>query len=588
MRMDAGPKNGEPRATVASHGQPPDSIEVDMQDLAGDSAPVAGAQRCYSPELRDSGRVPFANAVRAFYSNNGTAFTYWLERVLARDAEDAYTHVACQWRFVWSRAVLLHYKIVREFFGIDAIPPEMVGEVEEALVAVDRLVSYDQLAPLRQTTIDSRFVMPVDALESIEFQINSLRNNSYPGCEEQTRQEMVAPLFNGRADTRLNWSVGRLLCDPGTEKSVEMPLGDVAGLLATLSKVDEEAAPALADLFRSLALNCAAKADPSAVDYATVISGFKIVGLAVPEPTPQMRAPQGWRVSVDGALFPDVPGAAPGATPGPVAVESAEDRERQIRRGVERSLNGLVGLERFAALLGADISDFLSGPRQSCGRVIWGNSGVGKTEVAQRLAGLREGFPGLRTGSGTVEYVSGVDGKLEIKEIVDRLAPFTILFIDEADKCLDPKAGMVNQAEATQLCHAVVTHFQRKPVFWAFLGVFSNARAGGRLTDEIVRSTFGDELAHRLDYADWEMPTWSLENLLKAVNGSAPRRRLLYDDDAVLTLAEYCIRTNGGVRAFDNLETALLRRFRMGGQAPTVINIKLVRELLEQRGVSSV
>jgi hypothetical protein len=108
------------------------------------------------------------------------------------------------------------------------------------------------------------------------------------------------------------------------------------------------------------------------------------------------------------------------------------------------------------------------------------------------------------------------------------------------------------------------------------------------LTDEIMRGTFGDELAHRLDYADWEMPTWSLENLLKAVNGSAPRRRLQYDDDAALTLAEYCIRTNGGVRAFDNLETALLRRFRMGGQAPTVINIKLVRELLEQRGVSSV
>ena len=334
-----------------------DAIEVDMRDLAGDCAPVASAQRCYSPELRDTGRVPFANAVRAFYSNNGTAFTYWLERVLARGTEDAYTHVACQWRFVWSRAVLLHYKMAREFFGIDAIPTEMVGEVEEALAAVERLVAYDRLAPLRQMVVDNRFSMPRDPLDDVAWQIQAFRTNQYDGCDddyiESERQKLGAALSNGRADTRLNWSVHILLCDPGAEGSVEMPLGDVAGGLAVLSKFDGEEAPALSGRFRNLALKCAAKADPSAIDYASVITGFKIGGLAVPESTPHVRAPQGWRVSVDGDLFPDVPGATPGATSAPAAIESAADRERQIRRGIERSLNGLVGLERFAALLGA-------------------------------------------------------------------------------------------------------------------------------------------------------------------------------------------------------------------------------------------
>jgi hypothetical protein len=261
--------------------------------------------------------------------------------------------------------------------------------------------------------------------------------------------------------------------------------------------------------------------------------------------------------------------------------------EREVLRAIKRSLHGLVGLDQFAAMLAIDVAEFLSGPCQSRGRVIWGNPGVGKTEIAQRLAGLRDGFPALKIGTGELVYISGVDGKLDIKERIDAIKPFSLLFIDEADKCLDPKTGMVSQAEATQLCHAIVTHFQRKPVLWIFLGVFSAMRGNGAITDEVVRATFGDELAHRLDYADWGLPAWSLTNLLKALNASSARRRVEFDDDAVELLANYCIRTGGGVRGFENLETAIARRFRMDGRSESRVTLQVARDTLTQRGVAN-
>jgi hypothetical protein len=261
--------------------------------------------------------------------------------------------------------------------------------------------------------------------------------------------------------------------------------------------------------------------------------------------------------------------------------------ESEVLRAIEKSLLGIVGLDGLKPLIAMDVFEFLSG-QQSRGRLFWGASGVGKTELAQRLSGLREGFPGLSLGNGQVRYVSGVDGKLEVKELIDSLPAKSILFIDEADKCLDPKAGMVTPAEATQVRHAIITHFQRKPVLWVFLGVFAQMRSAGGLTDESLRANFGDELAHRLDYADWGFPDWTLGNLLKAVNGSSSRRKLRYDDDAALALAEYCVKTGGGVRAFDNLETAIIRHIRTTGATVNSVPLAIARDVLAKRGVQVV
>jgi hypothetical protein len=343
-------------------------------------------------------------------------------------------------------------------------------------------------------------------------------------------------------------------------------------------------------------MNCAAKADRNDVAFADTVSAFASAGLTLPAQSEDRFVAPSWRVTIDGALVPEDYAADPalGPTVQPTkhapsvpVVSAAVPEERELLRSIKRSLSGMVGLEQFAEIMAMDVSDFLSGPRQSRGRVIWGNSGVGKTELAQRLSGLRDGFPRLRIGSGGLVYVSGVDGKLDIKERIDAIAPFSILFIDEADKCLDPKTGMVSRAEATQLCHAIVTHFQRKPILWIFLGVFSAMRGEGAISDEVVRATFGDELAHRLDYADWGLPAWNLPNLLKALDATSARRRLEFDDDAVELLASYCIKTGGGVRGFENLETAIARRFRMDGRKDARVTLQVAREILAQRGVTN-
>jgi len=97
---------------------------------------------------------------------------------------------------------------------------------------------------------------------------------------------------------------------------------------------------------------------------------------------------------------------------------------------------------------------------------------------------------------GKVVYTSGVDGKLDLRAIVDQLPAKSVLLIDEADKALLTEAMMVNKAEAVQLHHAIVTHFGRKPIFWAFIGTFSAIRSGQKLTYSALEKTLGTEL-HR-------------------------------------------------------------------------------------------
>ncbi len=322
-----------------------------------------------------------------------------------------------------------------------------------------------------------------------------------------------------------------------------------------------------------------------------MVSHFRALEISIPPSVYQPPSNDCWTVTAAGELLKagesaDSDADVPEHEESPLPDESLT--ERLLLKRIEKSLHGLVGLDGLKTLLAMDICEFLAA-QQSRGRVFWGASGVGKTEIAQRLSGLREGFPSLDIGSGEVRYVSGVDGKLEIKQIVDSLPPLSIVFVDEADKCLDPQAGMVNPAEATQIRHSIITHFQRKPILWVFLGVFSHMRVDGVLTDESLRLTFGDELASRLDYADWGFPSWTLETLLMAVNSATSRRKFQYDDDAALIIAQYCLRGGGGVRAFDNIETAIARHLRVAGKAnETRVSLGIVRELLAKRGISAV
>lgn len=234
----------------------------------------------------------------------------------------------------------------------------------------------------------------------------------------------------------------------------------------------------------------------------------------------------------------------------------------------KRALN-LVGFENLIKQMSIDLSDFYMG-HESKARIFWGQSAVGKTEFCQRLAGMKQGFPKFQIGPHAAFYVSGIDGKVEIRQFVQQIPNDSILIIDEADKVLDPKAQMVSQSEAVQLQHAIVTYFSTKKIYWVFVGTFSALRGQQKLSYDMLTVSLGSELASRIDFADWEFPQWTLESLLQAVRCSCNRRGLQYDDEALLLVTQHCLSMGGGVRAFDNIDQSLNRKLSMRGTVKMV------------------
>jgi hypothetical protein len=566
------------------------------------SAPVVGVRR-YSAVVDDSGRVPFANAIKSLYGGNVGGFDNWVNKVLARGVQDAYTHAAIQLKAAMASAVITHYQCWRRVFDGQALPQNARAAFEESLQRLEEALSYDCLAKIERLALDSTFTLRESPINKITDDLDWLTNGSSIGARQNTiakkRTLVEHTLTRGRDDVVAHFSLLFIFAFPewfGDPNFVSIHFAGLATALRTLSARERNENARLAARCRKLALLCAARVDPNDVEYADLENKFRDRGEALPDHDPRPPAQDTWRITPAGELVKlgaDKGSADHGTTDSspPVSEDQAPEEneidERRLMKGVEKSLHGLVGLDSFKQQFAHDIVEFLAS-RQSRGRVFWGSSGVGKTEVAQRLAGLREGFPQLPSGSGEFRYVSGVDGRLEVKELVDGLPPFSVLFIDEADKSLDPREGMVTAAEATQLRHAIVTHFQRKPLLWVFLGVFAQMRSGGALTDDALRVTFGDELAHRLDYADWGFPDWTLSNLLKAVKGGTSGRDVDYENDAVQELAQYCITSGGGVRAFDNLEIAIARHLRATKQPPgTKVSLAVAREILAKRGVRS-
>lgn len=542
----------------------------------------------FSPEIGAERRVGFANLVKSLYAQNAEAFLYWRRELLTPPVNDAVDYAARMLDAVHAQWVMHYVCVFRSLKPFNALPPSVWAALEEATAAVEALLAYDCLPSFPKVQCPPTISIPDDPLDRLEL-ISKWMQEGIDGPENH--QELWWLADKGLLPAALRGTMVNVSWVGPAVTGEEAPPVDFPRLAATFALLyrTERAQRSHAQRWSRLAVECAAQVRRDDVLVANVVASFRDAGLSVPGYTPKTVGEYSVRVSHDGGIVvvpqsssPDVV-AGPQAAPPPLPTTTRS--EAQVLRGIEKSLHGLVGLDRFKQLLAMDLYEFHSAG-QSRGRVFWGPSGVGKTEVAQRLSGLREGFPGLAASAGATRYVSGVDGKLEVKEIVDGLPPLSILFIDEADKCLDHRAGMVSPAEATQVRHAIVTHFQRKPILWVFLGVFSQMRAEGGLTDEALRVNFGDELAHRLDFADWGFPAWTLENLLKAVNGASSRRKLRYDDRAALALAEYCIKTGGGVRAFDNLETAIVRHMRVSGIAETTtVSLAVAREIMLRRGV---
>jgi hypothetical protein len=459
-------------------------------------------------------------------------------------------------------------------------------DFNRALDAIERLISYNEHSPvfLMIDNPDSQNDSPNQLNDPIERALIIIDNISNRLTTERELRELSDILINKLPVSALIHMNEYII--QSDEQLVPFDFLITAASLSLIASITDTM-PKLKNRCRALAKQCATQVSRDHPDFPLLVHRFKNDGIEMPNYSPYLQGEYTISIDIsDGKLIIlsqksiEEYRAIQSKT-----VNSESVSEADILNAIDKSLMGLVGLEKFKTLLAMDIHEFLK-VRQSRGRVFWGVSGVGKTEVAQRLSGLREGFPPISIGLGQVKYISGVDGKLEISELVDELSPFSLLFIDEADKCFDSKAGMVNFAEATQIRHSILTHFQRKPILWVFLGVFAQMQSNGRLTDETLRVSFGDELAHRLDYADWEFPYWTLENLLKAISVASSRRKLQYDDDAALLLAQYCISTGGGVRAFDNLESAISRYIRTSGYDTSMkVSLPIAMEILKRRGV---
>jgi hypothetical protein len=250
---------------------------------------------------------------------------------------------------------------------------------------------------------------------------------------------------------------------------------------------------------------------------------------------------------------------------------------------LDRSLIGMVGLDPFKRSLAYDLNEFMT--NKACGakcRIFWGDPGTGKTELAQRISGMRNGFPGLDMAPARVVYMSGLDGKLEVKSIVEQVPEGSMVLVDEADKCLDPMAGLTTQVEATQIHASLLTNLGRKRIFWAFLGSFSARRGALPLTFEMLDKMLGKELAGRIDFMDWCFPNWTLENLLFASKGILVRSSISYEDEALLILANECLRNGSAVRGFENILYQIKRSLALSGVKKIHISVEVARIHLQK------
>lgn len=577
------PRAAAPSVTAASYLA---SAAASASDSKPEQTPLMALR--FIPEIAEGGRVALANLIKSLYSNNADGFVYWKSELLKKNTGDATEYAGRVIDAVWAEASILYAKVFRNIKRFEVLPNSIFLTLSESIQILERLLSYDVTPPLPEIVVPPDTSLPPDPLERV-FTIQDYIERGIDN-EDEHREILVLAESSHQQFALRRVLIALSSSDQALHESLPLDFSGLAVMLSVLSKLEKDNTHFTKQCV-SLAAKCAAQVPPDDTRYANVVTTFKACGLPVPQYAPHAAGNHSIRLAFDGTVsvvprntpYPANLMASPGAAATVAAV--APQSEADVLRAIEKSLFGLVGLERMKPLLAMDIFEFLTA-RQSRGRVFWGPPGVGKTELAQRLAGLREGFPGLSLGAGQARYISGVDGKLEVKEIVDSLPALSVLFVDEADKCLDPKTGMVSPAEATQVRHAIITHFQRKPILWVFLGVFSEMREEGAITDEALRTHFGPELAHRLDYADWGFPSWTLENLLKAVNGASSRRRLRYEDDAALVLAQYCIRTGGGVRAFDNLEAAIIRHARTSGiPEGTKVSLAIAQQILAKRGV---
>ena len=233
-----------------------------------------------------------------------------------------------------------------------------------------------------------------------------------------------------------------------------------------------------------------------------------------------------------------------------------------LQRKIAKSFSGLLGFETFTKNFSVDIFDFLQGDESRI-RIFWGDNGTGKSEIGMRLGGLRDGLPGLTYNTTGAFYFSAADDGMNFGLVSEKIEPYSIVYLDDADKLFDVESGLKNLTDIVQAQQSLNTCIIKKSVYWILAGNFDSSRKPPGLSSQGLERLFGKSLVNKVDYLDWKMPGWTLENLLKAVKQLSARRGLTYEDDALLIISQYCLE-HGAVMGFDRIDQALYRRH--GGQ----------------------
>ncbi len=248
----------------------------------------------------------------------------------------------------------------------------------------------------------------------------------------------------------------------------------------------------------------------------------------------------------------------------------------ELQKKVARSLYGLIGLDNFSKNFAFDLFDFMQA-NESRIRMFWGSHGTGKSELGLRFGGQINGVPRLSYNHLSAFYLSATEEGIDFNVITDKADPHSVVFIDDADKLFDANIGLKDTREIVKFQQSLNTSVIRKPIYWILAGNFENAQSAQKL--ELL---FGKSLAHKIDYIDWKLPSWTLENILRAVKQVSSRRGLTYEDEALFELCKYCL-SHGAVIAFDLLDQTLYRRH---GGKEGLVTADEARELISSLSTS--
>ncbi|MBA2403410.1 MAG: hypothetical protein H0V66_01455 [Bdellovibrionales bacterium] len=230
-------------------------------------------------------------------------------------------------------------------------------------------------------------------------------------------------------------------------------------------------------------------------------------------------------------LSPDV---AKNRTEASIAVENINS---QVDLG--RYFKDLFGYFEFQKKLEQDLGYWISTSRKNTVKLFWAESFSEKSEMCHRLSGKKRGFAPPAIFSDVI-YTSPAYSMDGFFKSVQELKSPSLILVD--DFHLIAKQGDL-QDHFLKLFKAT---FETSNHYWVFLITLSGVKMGS----QVVSSLFKDELTRFVEYRDWRIPTWGLQELAGYAL-SRPDITGLLDEDGIAFVLSHIVEKKCGPEMFD-------------------------------------